>query len=228
MITTEGTMPDARCGILLLILANIVAFTQKSIVIELSFIIFLSLVLIMYGCLKQAIKWIILWAIIVLIQDNIIPIIGNSLLAGFSAAFSIFRKMIPCVLIGSLFIYKIHLQYVIIALRKWHVPQQILIPLSVSIRYIPSIKEEFHFIKDSLKLRNISWENYAGCIISTLIINAANTSDELSAAAITRGIENPCKKTTLLELKYHLLDYITTLIGLCFAVISVVYGGGAL
>lgn len=228
MITTKRTKPDARCAILLLILVNIVAFTQKNIVIELSLLVFLSAVLLLCGCIKQVIKWMISFAVIVLLQESILPMIGTSLLAGFMAVFSIFRKMIPCVLVGSLFIHKIPLQYVTLALRRWHIPQQILIPLTVSIRYIPSIKEEFRLVKDSLKLRDISYGKRISCMMSTFIMNAASTSDELSAAAVTRGVENPCKKTTLLEMKYQPFDYIINFIGFFLAVISVLDAGGIL
>ena len=46
-----------------------------------------------------------------------------------------------------------------------------------------------------------------------LMISATNTAEELSAAAVTRGIENPAKKTSLIQLKMHLFDWIVLTVG---------------
>lgn len=38
---------------------------------------------------------------------------------------------------------------------KWHIPQGLIIPLSVTVRYFPALKEETGYIRDAMKLRNI-------------------------------------------------------------------------
>mgnify|MGYP000948038163 CR=1 FL=1 len=44
----------------------------------------------------------------------------------------------------------------------------------------------------------------------------ASTADELSAAAITRGIENLNPKTCMVDLKFHFKDYLCLLVGGAF------------
>lgn len=47
-------------------------------------------------------------------------------------------------------------------------------------------------------------------------MSATTTADELSAAAITRGIENPVAKTCIVDLRFHIQDYICLTIAVLF------------
>ena len=57
-----------------------------------------------------------------------------------------------------------------------------------------------------------------------LMISATNTAEELSAAAVTRGIENPTKKTSLIQLRMHLFDWIVLTVGSLFTVAALISG----
>ena len=54
--------------------------------------------------------------------------------------------------------------------------------------------------------------NKVNPLMVPLMICASNTAEELSAAAVTRGIDNPVKKTTTVNLKFGLLDMLSILI----------------
>ena len=47
---------------------------------------------------------------------------------------------------------------------------------------------------------------------------ASTTVEELSAAAVTSGIENPAPKTSITQLKFHLVDYLILFIEAGFTV----------
>ena len=50
------------------------------------------------------------------------------------------------------------------------------------------------------------------------MMSAVNTSDEIAAAAVVRGIENPCKKTSYIRLRITVSDWlIMALATLCMA-----------
>ena len=51
-----------------------------------------------------------------------------------------------------------------------------------------------------------------------LMISAAGTAEELSAAAVTRGIENPVKKTSVLELHINMIDIISIAAAMVFVI----------
>ena len=58
------------------------------------------------------------------------------------------------------------------------------------------------------------------CLYVPLLMTASNTADELSAAAVTRGIENPKPRTCHLQIKFRKRDWIA----IAFAVYVLVLG----
>ena len=111
--------------------------------------------------------------------------------------------------------------------NKINISQKITIPLAIMLRYIPTIREDWIYIKDAMKLRNLT-PSILGllkrpsttleCIYVPFIITASKAADELSIAAITRGIENPNKRSCFVEIKYKLNDYIViTVFGILLA-----------
>ena len=58
--------------------------------------------------------------------------------------------------------------------------------------------------------------------VMPLMVSATETAEELSAAAVTRGIENPARKTSAVSLRLSPLDFFGMLAGLALLVLSFV------
>ena len=58
--------------------------------------------------------------------------------------------------------------------------------------------------------------------VMPLMVSATETAEELSAAAVTRGIENPARKTSAVSLRLSPLDVLGMLAGLALLVLSFV------
>lgn len=216
---TKAIHLDPRTELLLLVIANIVAFTYSARWIEFAVIGGLALLLLCCGCGKTAIKWVLVFAGLVAVQYYVIPILPKILVIMFSILTVYVRKLFPCLMIGALILKTTPVRFLIIALRKWHIPQKLIIPLSITLRYFPAIKEEHRHIRDAMKLRKIKGiERKLECMVVPLLMSATGTADELSAAAITRGIENPVSKTCIVDLRFHIQDYICLLVGCAFIV----------
>ena len=199
---------DPRTELLLLVLANIVAFTQHSVWVEITWVIFLLLLIVACGCQKSAGKLAIAFGICLALQYYVFPNGPKILASSFTIIVSYARKIFPC----------------LIALRKWHIPQGFIIPLSVTVRYFPALKEETGYIRDAMKLRNIHGVQKIECLLVPTIISATTTAEELSAAAVTRGIENPAPKTSMIEMKFGVQDFVCLAIGVAFCVVSIMVG----
>ena len=208
---------DPRTELLLLILANVIAFTSYTPIVELTLIGLLVLLLAICGCGKTALKWIVLFACLLGIQYFLIPFLPKVLAVMFIILTVYARKIFPCLIVGTLMLKTTPVRFFVIALRKWHLPQWIIIPLSITIRYFPAIQEERRHIKDAVKLRKIKGlkERLESKMVP-LLMSATTTADELSAAAITRGIENPVAKTCIVDLRFHIQDYICLTIAVLF------------
>lgn len=207
---------DPRSGLLILVFANIIAFTQDCVTIEFGWIGVLCLLTVVCGRLRSGIKWAIAFVLLYLFQWYVLPISPKIVAASFSIFCNYARRMFPCLMVGSLMIKTISLRAFIVGLRKLHIPQKLIIPISVTIRYFPAIKEETGYIMDAMRLRNIRGIQKVEALIVPLMISATETAEELSAAAVTRGVENPVKKTSVVELHIGILDWLFLLIAVLF------------
>lgn len=207
---------DPRFGIVLLILANLIAFTQNCLWLEISWTGVLALLILISGRVCSAIKWMIAFACVLLLQWYVFPVSPKIIAVSFSIFANYARRMFPCLMVGSLLIHTVSLREFIVGLRKLHVPQKLIIPISVTLRYFPAIKEEAGYIRDAMRLRNIRGPQKAEALIVPLMVSATATAEELSAAAVTRGIEDPAKKTSLVELHISVWDWVFVILAVIF------------
>lgn len=215
---------DPRTEILFLVLANIVAFTQHSLWVEVTWVVLLLLLIITCGCKKAAGKLAAAFCFCLLLQYYIFPNGPQILASSFIIIVSYARKIFPCLIVGTLIFQKTSVRELMLALRKWHVPQGLVIPLSVTVRYFPAMKEEVGYIRDAMKLRNIHGVQKVECLLVPIMISATNTAEELSAAAVTRGIENPKPKTSIVTMRFGIQDYLCLMAGILFCVVSITVG----
>ena len=212
---------DPRTKILLLIIANIVVFTVQSVQVEILWVVSLLVLITLCGCGKSAVKLGVAFTVFLLLQYQVVPkapqMIATSVLIFSTYA----RKIFPCLIIGSMILQTTSVREMTAALRLWHVPQSLIIPLSVTIRYFPAIKEEIGYIRDAMKFRDIHGLQKLEYYIVPIMISATNTAEELSAAAVTRGIENPNKKTSIVTMKFKIQDGFCLLFGIGFCFIAV-------
>jgi len=97
------------------------------------------------------------------------------------------------------------------AMQKMHMPDGIAISLAVVMRFFPTIKEEYGAIRDAMKMRGIMFGggNALKMVefrMIPLLFSCVNIGDELSAAAITRGLGGKVRRTSIVELKLHVQD----------------------
>lgn len=99
------------------------------------------------------------------------------------------------------------------AMQKMHVPDGIAISLAVVMRFFPTIKEEYASISDAMRMRDVALGggNAAKMIeyrMIPLLFSCVNIGDELSAAAITRGLGGRVKRTSVEVLRLRAFDWL--------------------
>ena len=148
------------------------------------------------------------------------------------AAFGLFHKVYPCGMAGGLLISSTKVNEFMSALHRLRVPKKVIIPLAVMLRYIPAIREDWRYIKDAMRMRDVS-PTLAGfvkqpvmtveCIYVPLLSAASKTADELSIAALTRGIENPHPRTCLVQTQFRFADAITAAVFLLYTALALLF-----
>lgn len=91
---------DPRTKIMLIFIANIVAFANSSVYMETLIIVAISVLLLLCGCGKSSIKWIGFYGALLFIQYYLIPVMPTFLAVMFSVLAIYARKLLPCMMIG--------------------------------------------------------------------------------------------------------------------------------
>ena len=113
-------------------------------------------------------------------------------------------------------------------MQKMHVPDGIAVSLAVVMRFFPTIKEEYSSINDAMRMRGVMLGG--GNVLRMfefrmipLLFSCVNIGEELSAAAITRGLGGDVKRSSVIELKLGIADYLIMTFLAAATVIFVVF-----
>ena len=198
--------PDPRAGLFILLLANIGIFLERTGRQGIALTGVIIVVLIVYGCSKIAAGGAGFLLMLYCLQTFVLPASPIAFTALFSVFVNMTRRMLPCLLTGTLLVKKCSVHEFVAALRKMHLPQNLITAMAVTVRYFPAISEEVRHIKDAMKLQRISAGRKIECYLVPIMLSATKTAEELSAAAAVRGIDNPKKKTCAVEISFSFTD----------------------
>lgn len=199
---------DPRAGLWLLLVANIGMFCEKNTEQGSMLSGIFLLLLLLYGQYMAAIKGALLLIVFRLLLKYVFPLCPSWINMVFPVLINYTLRMMPCILAGLLILRTSSMSRMIAAMRALHLPQGFIIAMSTTFRYFPAIKEEFIHIRAAMKLQNIPLASRLECTVVPLMMSAVNTSDEIAAAAVARGIENPCKKTSVIKIHMVVSDWV--------------------
>ncbi|MDO5823416.1 energy-coupling factor transporter transmembrane component T [Methanobrevibacter sp.] len=206
---------DPRTKILILVILSFMVFNDVSLYVS------GILVLIPFICLfftnhkKASLIYIAAYILAKYVQIYILPV-ATGFLAILLITFSYtVSRMLPIIMMGYYTITTTKVSEFISSMEKSSIPRDIIIPVSVVFRYVPSVFEEIKSITNAMKMRGFglsvkSLKNPLKLIefyMVPILISAIKTADELSAASLTRGLSNPEHRTHLFEVKLTKLDY---------------------
>ena len=124
---------------------------------------------------------------------------------------SIMTRFAPGIMMGAYFISSTSVSDFIAAMKRMRVPEKIVIPLCVIFRFFPTIREENAAIRDAMRMRGIRLDGrHPGKMLEyrlvPLMISIVKIGDELSAAALTRGLGAPVRRTDICKIGFHTQD----------------------
>ena len=214
----------------LLIFANVMAFFHLPFSAEVLSVSFLLMAIFINGSYQRGLTYSLIYCSCLSLDYLLSQHYIHFLVQVLSFYAITFRRLLPLFMMGGFFIATTKVSTLIYTLRKWHLPEFIVIPLSVLFRFFPTLKIDYRHIRDAMKLRGIalnSWDMLKHplltleYIIVPLLMSASITAVDLSAAALTRGITNPGKHTTIAEEGLKACDYLLILAG-----ITITFGRG--
>lgn len=148
---------------------------------------------------KTAVKYLILYLLCFVMEHIAVKNFEGIFSYVLLATCSIMTRFAPGFMTGAYLLATTSVSEFISAMEKMHLPDKIVIPLSVIFRFFPTIKEEYESITDAMKMRGIRFGGKNPLLmieyrLIPLIFSVIKIGDELSAASLTRGLGAPVKK----------------------------------
>lgn len=217
---------DLRTKLMLILVVNLFLLLSHSLIFELVLVFGCLLLITIDGQAKSAFHFLIVFLIMLGIDQLLTPYINGFFFTLVSFITVALRKFLPCFILGKWILTKTEVSEFVAVMWKLRLPQTAIIPLSVVFRYFPTIKEEWASIRAAMKMRGIhvSLEH----IMVPLLMSAVNVSEELSAAALCRGLDSPEPHTSLVQVRFRFSDVLVWCITGVLAVTAVILKGAGI
>ncbi len=222
---------DPRTKLFILAFTGILIFMNNRIEVELLFLLTPFVLFLVLREFTFVLKQIVIFLFLLSVQLFLTPVLPPSM-GGIIYIFSMYiRKLIPCVMLGKYIITTTKVSEFMAALNKMNVPKGFSIALTISLRYFPAMKEEWSYIKDAMLLRGIS-SSFFGFLKSPLrtleyvyvpmLVSASRISDEITQAAITRGIDHVNRRTCITKVAFTIRDLIIFMLYIVILILFIV------
>lgn len=177
-----------------------------------------ALLLFTSGKIKRGIIYVVLYGATFLMSELLLPH-----MSGFSgylmlALCGILTRLMPSIMMGAYLMTTTTVSEFTAAMQRMHLSEKIIIPLSVMFRFFPTVFDEAASISAAMRMRDIRFGGKnAGKMLEyrlvPLMTCCVKIGEELSAAALTRGLGGEVKRTNVCRIGFKLQDYI--FFGIC-------------
>lgn len=224
---------DPRAKLYLLLVANLMLFFHVSTVAEACMTVLFLLPFFLSGKARTGVRLGLIYAVLLALDLLSAPAAGQGGALDVVAMVSVgLRMMLPCIITGAYAFGTTTAGELTCALRTMRVPESVIIPCAVVIRFFPTVKEDYRQIRAAMALRGIAGGRGAlllhpvqslEYILMPLLMNGNNVAQDLSVAALTKGIGLPGKHTCMQELHPTAMDWLYP--ALCTLPMLLFFGG---
>lgn len=163
-----------------------------------------------------AFKYILVYICLFVLEVFVAPFVKGTFGFILLGIIGVFSHMLPGFIMGYFLISTTTVSEFVAAMEKIKMSKKIIIPVSVIFRFFPTIKEEYVAIKDAMQMREvISLKTPFRTIeymIVPLIMSIVKIGEELSAAALTRGLGGDDKRTNICNIGFSFIDIVLIII----------------
>lgn len=206
---------DPRTKLYTLLIFNLImltSLTEGASVYLKPFLAVLAFIFLLNGRLpKMAVIYLALY-VVSYHAEFLLQYISGMSFVGFLIRF--FSHMITRIVPGFMFAYYMlrttRVSEFVAAMERLHISQKLIIPVSVMFRFFPTVSEEYRSIQDAMRLRGIGFRKgpvaMAEYRLVPLIVSLVKIGDELSAAAVTRGLGGQVKRSNYCKIGFGFWD----------------------
>ena len=227
---------DPRTKLFLILLCVLSAVFAPKLYFQFALVTLIGLLAVFSGKWQYALRGILAYALICGFTVWCMGVLTGTWRTMFVAFLGLVHKVYACGMLAGLVISTTKVGEFLSAMARLHIPKKLTIPIAVMLRYLPTIREDWHYIKDAMRLRDVSptlWgflkapAMTVNCIYVPLLTAASKAADELSIAAVTRGIENPKPRTCLADIQMRAGDFLAMALAATFFAAELVWRAAA-
>ena len=206
---------DPRTKLFLILLCVLSSMSAPSLAYQFGLVALIALLAAGFGKWDYAVKGVIAYALICFFTAWIMQEMTGTLRTMFVAFLGLLHKVYACGMLAGVVLTTTKVSEFLSAMNRLHAPKKLVIPLAVMLRYLPTVGEDWRYIKDAMRMRDV-FPSVRGfltapgmtveCIYVPFMMAASKAADELSIAAVTRGIENPKPRTCLVQIRPGITD----------------------
>ncbi len=151
--------------------------------------------------------------------------IGTSGTIILASLFLMYRIMPACVVLYYV-ITTTKVNEFLACMSRMHISNKVTIPLIVMIRFFPTVFDESRAIGNAMRMRGIrlfSWRTLKSPVafleyrLVPLLVSITKIGDELSIAAVTRGLSPETRRSCMVKIGFHVQDVVVFVY--CLAVV---------
>ena len=242
---------DPRAKLFLILMCVLSSMFAPSLAYQFILVMLIAILGAFFGKWKYVIKAVCFYAVICALTVWIMAEMTGTLRTMFIAFLGLFHKVYACgtlagivltttkvnEFLSAIVISTTKVSEFLSAMNRVHAPKKLVIPMAVMLRYIPTIQEDWRYIKDAMRMRDVS-PSLAGflthpgmtveCIYVPLLMAASKAADDLSVASVTRGIENPNPRTCLVQIKCGVADWGVMAVAVAYLIFELCVRGGVI
>ena len=228
---------DPRTKLFLILICVLSAMFAPNLYFQFALTALIGLLAALCGKSRYALRGIFAYALICVFTVWCMGAVSGVWRTMFVAFLGLVHKVYACGMLAGLVISTTRVGEFLSAMARLRCPKKLSIPIAVMLRYLPTIREDWHFIKDAMRLRDVSptfWgflkapAMTVNCIYVPLLTAASKAADELSIASVTRGIENPKPRTCLVEIQMRAADWLAMAAAVAYLALELAWKGAAL
>lgn len=159
-----------------------------------------------------------LFLLAVMYPVYIMPHLPKGIGTVFGVISAVFYQAVPGMSMFAFILMTTTVSEFICAMERMHIPKTVCVPVSVMFRFFPAVAEEYGYIRNAMKMRGISGKTPSQFLeyrLVPLMTAVLNIGGDLSASALSRGLDSPEKRTNACVIRFRAADYAIT--ALCLA-----------
>lgn len=147
---------------------------------------------------------------------------ASGAVSAISLLITIAYRFLPIIMAGVIILSRMRVNELIVALEQMRIPNMIIIPLAMAYRYVPTVRRELVYIRENMVMRGLD-ASISGMLrrpletmehlFIPLLIRSSKVSEELSAAALSKGVDANGKRTSATDVRFRIMD--AGYVGLC-------------